>query len=82
MVIRQADFQPQEQLRREVFRTSVPLRILVLLPRHFEQNGKGVAIRSSFVQAKTWAKLETPGCSYIRWAAELEAEPELLHPAE
>ena len=82
MVIRQADFQPLEQLRREVFRTSVPLRVLVLLPRHFEQNGKGIAIRSSFVQAKTWAKLETPGCSYIRWAAELEAEPELLHPAE
>ncbi len=71
MVIRQADFQPLEQLRREVFRTSVPLRVLVLLPRHFEQNAKGIAIRSSFVQAKRWEKVEIPGCNYIRWAAEL-----------
>jgi len=82
MVIRQADFQPLEQLRREVFRTSVPLRVLVLLPRHFEQNAKGIAIRSSFVQAKRWEKVEIAGCSYIRWAAELEVEPELLHSAE
>ena len=72
MVIRQADFQPLERLRSEVFRTAVPLRVLVLLPRHFEQDGKGIAIRSSFVQAKQWRKLEVPGCDYIRWAAELQ----------
>jgi len=80
MMVRQADFESLEHLRGEVFKTSVPLRVLVLLPRHFEQNGKGVAIRSSFVQAERWEKLEIPGCDDIRWAAELE--PELPHSAE
>ena len=60
MLIRQADFQSLEHLRGEVFKTSVPLRVLVLLPSHFEQNGKGIAIRSSFVQAKKWEKIEYP----------------------
>ena len=76
MLIRQADFQPIEQLRREVFRTSIPLRVLVLLPRHFEQDGKGIAIRSAFVQAKQWQRLEIPGCDYIRWATDLDPAPQ------
>ena len=80
MVIRHADFQPIEQLRRDVFKTSVPLRVLLLLPRHFEQDGKGTVIRSSFVQARDWQKLEIPGCDYIRWAAQLEALSSLSDP--
>ena len=70
-VVRHADFMLLDELRRDRFVTSRPLRVHVLLPPRFEQNGKGLAIRESFPQALAWRRESVPGSAYDQWIAEL-----------
>src|SRR5205814_8767877 len=60
-LIRHADFIDSSQLRKETFRTSRPLRVRLVLPKSFEENGKGEIIRSSFVAAGEWQACRTDG---------------------
>jgi hypothetical protein len=53
------------------FLTNKPLRVHVLLPSRFEKNGKGRAIRNSFIQASSWVKKDIVGSDYICWIASL-----------
>jgi hypothetical protein len=71
-VVRHADFIDVALLRRERFFTSRQLRVHVLLPPRFEQNGKGEAIRASFPQARAWARREIADAEYVSWTATLE----------
>jgi hypothetical protein len=60
-LIRHADFIDPSQLRKETFRTSSPLRVRLVLPKSFEENGKGEIIRNSFVAAGEWQACQTDG---------------------
>ncbi len=74
-IVTHADFYGGLQdaiLQHQDFHTSIPLRVRVLLPPSFEDNGKGLLIRSSFVQAHEWIRQEIEGCNYIRWTSTLE----------
>ena len=68
-----ADFTRMNALP-HAYRTSNRLRVHALLPRHFEQNGKGEVIRASFGQARTWTRSEIPQCEYLQWIAVLDPE--------
>jgi hypothetical protein len=70
-IVVHADFTDVDQLRRYRFVTSRPLRVHVLLPPRFEENGKGQAIRASFPQAAEWHRDEVAGSEYDRWRADL-----------
>jgi hypothetical protein len=71
-IVRHADFIDIAQLRRDRFVTSRPMRVHVLLPPRFENNGKGEAIRASFPQADSWVRREIPAAEYVSWTATLE----------
>jgi hypothetical protein len=73
-IIRHADFLAIERLQRETFNTSRPMRVFALLPRKFEDNGKGQVIRESFPQAVTWEKLSLPDGQLYLWKAELQVD--------
>jgi hypothetical protein len=67
-----ADFLPVARLNQR-FQTSKPLRIHLLLPPWFEQNGKGAAIRGEFLGAGNWSSRTVPGMIYVEWTASLAA---------
>jgi hypothetical protein len=71
-IVRHADFIDIAVLRRDRFVTSRRMRVHVLLPARFENNGKGEAIRASFPQADGWVRREIPGAEYVSWTATLE----------
>jgi len=74
-IVSHADFYGGLQdaiLQHQDFHTSIPLRVRVLLPPSFEDNGKGLLIRSSFVQAHEWIRQEIEGCNYIQWTSTLD----------
>jgi hypothetical protein len=71
IVIRHADFMPISMLAEEQYRSSVPMRVNLLLPPTFEQNGKGTVIRASFPQAGQWTEITIEGAEYRLWTATL-----------
>jgi hypothetical protein len=71
-VVRHADFIELAVLRRDRFLTSQRMRVHVLLPPRFEDNGKGEAIRASFPQAMRWSRTPIPAAEYVSWTATLE----------
>ena len=76
-IITHADFYGGLQdtnLNRQTFYTSIPLRVHVLLPPSFEDNGKGVLIRSSFPQADEWIRREIEESNYVKWISTLEVK--------
>ncbi|MEG4604484.1 hypothetical protein QUA86_04485 [Microcoleus sp. F6_B6] len=76
-IITHADFYGGLQdtnLHRQAFYTSIPLRVHVLLPPSFEDNGKGAAIRSSFPQADEWIYREIEESNYVKWISTLEVK--------
>jgi hypothetical protein len=72
MIVRHADFIELAQLRRDRFLTSRRMRVHVVLPPRFEDNGKGEAIRASFPQATAWLRTQIPAAEYVSWTATLE----------
>ena len=72
VVIRHADFMDAGELRREVFRTSKPLRVRLVLPASFEKNGKAEIIRSSFADADAWSACPTDGITRC-WTSSIRA---------
>lgn len=73
-IVTHADFYgglQDEILQQQDFHTSIPLRVRALLPSSFEENGKGLLIRASFVQASQWIDKEIEGCNYILWTSSL-----------
>jgi len=70
-IIVQADFLAQEALASYHFRSSQHIRIRAMLPEHFEPDGKGALIRSSFAGASSWTRIERPACANVEWTAEL-----------
>jgi hypothetical protein len=70
-IITWADFEPEWMLKGQAYRTSVPMHVALLLPPHFEQNGKADIIRSSFSQARGWTFEGTSGTYHV-WVAELK----------
>jgi hypothetical protein len=68
VILRHADFLPPSGLT-ETFRTSKPIRVHLLLPPWFEQNGKGATIRGSFHGASQWSSRSLPGMNYVEWTA-------------
>jgi hypothetical protein len=71
-IMQHADFLPVARLNQR-FQTSKPLRIHLLLPPWFEQNGKGAAIRGEFLGAGNWSSRTVPGMIYVEWTASLAA---------
>jgi hypothetical protein len=71
-IMQHADFLPVARLN-QTFQTSKPLRIHLLLPPWFEQNGKGTAIRGEFLGAVNWSSTTVPGLNYVEWTATLVA---------
>ena len=53
------------------YRSSVPMRVNLLLPPDFEQNGKGAVIRASFPQAQRWVASKVEGAEYTLWSTTL-----------
>ena len=71
-ILQHADFLPVDALKR-TFRTSKPMRVHLLLPPWFEQNGKGAAIRGEFLGAGNWSSRTVSGMNYVEWTATLTA---------
>ena len=72
MIVRHADFLELAQLRSDRFLTSRRMRVHVVMPPRFEDNGKGEAIRASFPQAAAWTRTAFPDAEYVSWTAMLE----------
>ncbi len=70
-IVRHADFEDGGILKMEHFTTRLPLRIKALLPEHFETNGKGEIIRTSFAGAGPWRRQAVEGSDFILWTATL-----------
>jgi hypothetical protein len=70
-IVRHADFIPLPTLRGERFLSSSAMRVRVLLPARFEENGKGAAIRASFPQATRWTSVAVPGAGIVDWTGML-----------
>jgi hypothetical protein len=49
------------------------MRVHLLLPPWFEQNGKGAAIRGEFLGAGGWSSRTVPRMNYVEWTASLIA---------
>jgi hypothetical protein len=71
-IMQHADFLAVDALK-GTFRTSKPMRVHLLLPPWFEQNGKGTAIRGEFLGAGGWSSSTVPGMNYVEWTASLVA---------
>lgn len=69
-ILRHADFLSAQHLQ-ETFRTSKPIRVHLLLPPWFEENGKGRIIRADFMGATDWSSRTLPGMNYVEWMAEI-----------
>lgn len=72
-VIEHADFVLTDVLRDSpAFATSRRLEFYLLLPPHFEQNGKADVIRARARGASEWQRTLVPDCNYVLWTASLE----------
>jgi len=71
-IIVHADMMPLETLASASYSASRPIRVFALLPPHFEDNGKGPAIRRSFLGAHDWQHSVIPGCKSTLWVAVME----------
>jgi len=71
-ILQHADFLPLDALK-GTFRTSKPMRVHLLLPPWFEQDGKGAAIRGEFMGAGNWSSRTVRGMNYVEWTASLIA---------
>jgi hypothetical protein len=71
-ILRHADFLPADGLKQR-FRTTKAIRVHVLLPPWFEENGKGAIIRAEFVDAVNWSRKTIPGMNYVEWTAVVPA---------
>jgi hypothetical protein len=65
MVITDADFESLEDIAALRFHGDVP--VCALMPPKFETNGKGAAIRNSFVDIAQWTRRLVPGAAYDLW---------------
>jgi len=70
VIIRHADFLSAEKLN-ETFYTTQSVRVHLLLPPWFEQNGKGSIIRGEFPQASGWSSKTLSNMNYVEWTATL-----------
>lgn len=70
VILRHADFLSAAGLS-ETFQTSKAIRVHLLLPPWFEQNGKGPLIRGEFSGARNWSSRILPEMSYVEWTATL-----------
>ncbi len=73
-IITHADFIDLASLQKQKYLSSFPYRVRVLTPYYFEENGKGQAIRASFVQAQGWSKKKIPASNYICWITTLRVK--------
>jgi hypothetical protein len=67
-ILRHADFLPSDGLMQR-FRTTKAIRVHLLLPPWFEENGKGAIIRAEFVGANNWSSEIVEGMNYVEWTA-------------
>jgi len=74
-IIVNADFENIDDLRAMRYISSSPLRVRMLLPVHFEKNGKGQVIRGSFIQSDGWKQSKIEGCKYTLWTTTLKVSP-------
>jgi hypothetical protein len=65
MIITHADFEPMEWITGTRYRGPGP--VCAMLPRRFEANAKGPAIRASFVDLRTWRRAPVPESEYDVW---------------
>jgi hypothetical protein len=65
-----------DQLRQEVFYSSKPVRVRLVLPDDFEGNGKGAVIRRAFPRAVEWVQVpaEPPLRCWVSWIQASSAE--------
>jgi hypothetical protein len=61
------DSYPLKELRQLRFHTSQRLRVTMLIPPHFETDGKGPVIRGEFLGAGPWTHATVPGSNYDVW---------------
>lgn len=71
-IIIHAQFVSLASLQNQKFLSSLPCRVHALIPYYLEEDGRGQAIRASFVQAKGWTKKEIEGSDYACWTATLK----------
>lgn len=67
IALENADFYPLDELRTIQFQTSTPQRITLLIPPHFETDGRGPTIRAEFLGAAPWHHATVPGSNYDVW---------------
>jgi hypothetical protein len=62
-----ADFLSIDRLAGLHFSTTAPVRLTVLMPPRFENEGKGAVIRGAFAGAGPWRHDSVPGSKYDVW---------------
>ena len=72
-IIRVPDFTAVFELQAERFVSTRPVRISLLLPYHFEENGKGKIIRRSFSAVDHWEQQFVPMCALSKWNGNVAA---------
>src|SRR5262249_46477017 len=70
LIVFQADSAPVEELRSHTFRGAPPGGVALLLPRHFENNGKRSIIQQSFRDVAEWHCVELRHASnWLLWTS-------------
>ncbi len=75
LALNNIDFYPLDQLCQIRFHTSKRLRVTMLIPPHFETDGKGPVIRGEFLGAGTWKHATVPGSNYDVWTTVVDSMP-------
>jgi len=76
VLVRRAMDLSTDELRQEVFYSKKPVRVRLVLPNDFEQNGKATVIRRSFPRAAEWIEIpaEAPLRCWVSWIQPSTAE--------
>ncbi len=70
-IITWGDFPPEAKLGSRTYRASVPMRVGLVMPAHFERDGKGNIIRNAFPQARGWQAPVQITRTHQIWVADL-----------
>ena len=68
VILQHADFLSASALTDD-YRTSQKVRVHLLLPSWFEENGKGAIIRRDFAGAGNWSSRTLASMNYVEWTA-------------
>jgi hypothetical protein len=70
-IITWGDFPPEARIGNRTYRASVPMRVGLVMPAHFERDGKGNIIRNAFPQVRGWQAPVQITRTHQIWVADL-----------